>query len=49
MEKEWYSACCYAPPLFEVIEVKEINYTMGLCMKCRCNTTFKIEEKEQWN
>ena len=25
MEREWYSACCSAPPLFEVIEVKEIN------------------------
>ena len=25
--------------------IKEIDYTMGLCMKCRRNTTFKIEEK----
>tara|TARA_Y100001963_G_C6695348_1_gene406692 strand:+ start:908 stop:1051 length:144 start_codon:yes stop_codon:yes gene_type:complete len=43
MEEEWYSLCCGAPPLYGLHEEEGVD-TIGICMSCRENTSFKLEE-----
>tara|TARA_Y100000401_G_scaffold6551_1_gene4487 strand:- start:4316 stop:4462 length:147 start_codon:yes stop_codon:yes gene_type:complete len=44
-EEEWYSVCCYAPPLYDI----DTSYSepIGLCMHCRDNTTFELIKEEE--
>ena len=45
-EQEWYSVCCYAPPLYD-LHIEEGIEPAGLCMNCRDNTTFEIIREEE--
>ena len=44
MEREYYSNCCEAPPLWEVYEEQLLKIAMGICMSCRDKTLFKIRK-----
>ena len=44
-EEEWYSVCCTAPPLYELHDNGEYE-PAGICMHCRDNTTFELNEEE---
>ena len=46
MEKEYYSICCYAPPLYE-LRIEEDVVPIGKCMKCRDNSGFELGEEEK--
>ena len=39
-EKEYYSNCCEAPPLYEIDEFP--GETLGICMSCKEGAIFKI-------
>ena len=47
-EKEYYSNCCDAPPLYEMHNNEEYEL-LGMCMKCRDGAIFrlKIDEEEE--
>ena len=45
IDEEWYSACCYAPPLFD-LHIEDCIEPAGLCMHCRDNTTFELVKEE---
>ena len=40
MEKEWYSTCCTAPPLYDLHDNGE-HELLGMCMKCQDKATFE--------
>ena len=46
MEKEYYSRCCSAPPLHDLHDNGEYEL-LGMCMKCRDNTTFDIKGEKK--
>ena len=45
LEEEWFSICCYAPPLYD-LHIDDGIEPAGLCMKCRDNTTFELRKEE---
>jgi len=45
LEEEWFSICCYAPPLYD-LHIDDGIKPAGLCMKCRDNTTFELGKEE---
>ena len=40
-EEEWFSECCYAPPMYP------INDKLGICIQCRDHATFELIKEEE--
>ena len=48
-EEEWYSICCYAPPLHELCIDSNTDMQLGMCMCCKEGSVFELENPKEDN